>query len=207
MSVQYSKLLDGVRIFVAHHDPNVRRPLRAILRLIGANVYSAKTPMEAQTKYMKMHRINRTPSRVITGWWLEDPSSDAFAFWKQLQQTQQASAYGLLNTVFDLNPKDVDVTLYSGDLASARSGIQQFASYHIDQYDVGRTLPVDVALDVALKENIKREHAQMIQRARQAKQDTTWLDRLQKATMKAAEHLSSPEIQVHNTETSRFLSA
>lgn len=205
--VDYTKLLDGVRIFIAHHDAAVRRPLRAILRMIGANVHSAKTPLEAQTKYMKMHRIGRQPNRVITSWWLEDPGSPTFAFWQQINQTEQASAHGLLNTVFDLDPQHVDVTLYSCDLEAARAGLRTFGQRRIDQYDVGLTLPVDVALDIALKENIKRQHAQLVLHARQAKQDTSWIDRLHEATVKAMDHISSPEIHVHTSETTRLMSA
>lgn len=179
-SERYADILSGVSIFVAHYNAEIRRGLRSLLRCIGAEVSSSRSALEANIKYLKMHKSGEIPNRIVTEWWLEDPDSDTFQFWDVIGRPQQNSAYELLESVRDLDDGRVDVTIYSHDLQSAIDSVSRFHSMNIETCCPSIMSPLDLVLNIATQENIKLHRTKALHDIQMARGDAAWISQMRR---------------------------
>lgn len=182
----YNDLLNGTSILVCHPKPRMRRSLRGLLRLIGADVTSARNPLEASTVLMRLFKEEHVPDRIVTSWWLEEPGSDTYKFWEALGQIQQATCVQMIKTVHELEITP-DITILGRK--SMGQDLKVAVPVAVEFFDNDETLPIrrqsalEVVLHIALKENLKRHRFQAVEDCKRAMADQEWQDTIRRASL------------------------
>lgn len=181
--IDYRELLSDTVVLLCHPNQETRRKMRGLLRIVGANVISARNPMESNGVLLKMFKNEHSPHHIITSWWLEETNSDSFRFWHTLGQVQQASCLSLIDNADNLLGDKVAMTIWSPDHRVAIP-LQPKRSIILDTLDQEGDTPIDVVLKVAARENLRKKHFQAIEDCKRLMADESLKDIIRQAAQR-----------------------